>query len=189
MKTVEDQVVNDLVAILILVIGLVVVVTFATGCASQGPPGTPGATGPSGAPGISPAAPAISIITATTAQCPNGGSVIVINTTDTVVCNGDTGPQGIVGPQGIPGTTGGLGPQGAPGTDITPITAVQFCPNVTPSYPSTFPETGLCIAGNMYGVYSENGGFLTYLPPGAYSSDGIDASCTFTIGTNCSISY
>jgi hypothetical protein len=39
----------------------------------------------------------------------------------------------------------------------------------------------------MYGVYSDNGGFLSELPPGEYSSDGINASCSFTIGANCSV--
>jgi hypothetical protein len=76
---------------------------------------------------------------------------------------------------------------GANGTPGTVITAVQFCPNVTPVYPSTFPESGICLDGTMYGVYSANGGFLAALPPGQYSSDGINASCTFTIQPNCVI--
>jgi hypothetical protein len=66
------------------------------------------------------------------------------------------------------------------------ISPVQFCPG-TPSYPSTFLEVGFIINGKMYGVYSENGGFMTYLPPGAYSSDGVNASCNFTINSDNTI--
>jgi hypothetical protein len=80
------------------------------------------------------------------------------------------------GPQGIPGTNG------TPGTTITPI---QFCPGVVPSYPSTFPESGLCIDGSLYAVYSANDGFWTLIPPGTYSSNAIGSNCTFTVLPNC----
>jgi len=94
---------------------------------------------------------------------------------------GATGSVGATGPQGEQGTAGA---NGANGTSITPI---QFCAGFTPSYPGTFPEYGLCLGGVMYGVYSANDGFLAELPPGVYSSDGINASCTFTIGQNCQV--
>jgi Collagen triple helix repeat (20 copies) len=97
--------------------------------------------------------------------------------------NGATGAQGPQGPQGIPGSTGAQGPAGADGTQIT---VVQFCPG-TPSYPSTFPETGLCINGNIYAVYSKNDGFLTEIPPGLYRSNAVSSSCTFAVGANCQI--
>lgn len=84
----------------------------------------------------------------------------------------------------IPGPTGATGPAGANGTAIT---VVQFCAGVTPSYPSTFPETGLCINGNIYAVYSANDGFLTEIVPGAYNSNAIGSSCSFTVLPNCLI--
>lgn len=103
---------------------------------------------------------------------------------------GTTGTPGMVGPNGIPG---GLGPQGVQGPtgptgeDGTVITPVQFCNGVVPSYPSTFPESGLCINGQVYGVYSANDGFLALLPPGTYNSNAVGSACTFTILANCVI--
>lgn len=98
--------------------------------------------------------------------------------------NGATGQPGasVVGPAGSVGATG---PQGIPGIDTTPMTIIQFCPGFVQSYPSTFAESGFCIGGIMYGVYSANNGFIAELPPGVYSSNGINASCTFTLESNC----
>lgn len=93
-----------------------------------------------------------------------------------VVCDGSNGSSGSNGSNGTNGTNG------------TVISIVQFCSaSFVPSYPSTFPEIGLCIDDEMVGVYSANGGFLAPLPPGAYNSNGINSSCTFTIGTHCSV--
>jgi hypothetical protein len=64
---------------------------------------------------------------------------------------------------------------------------VQFCPGTT-SYPQTFNEIGFCINSQLYAVYSANSGFLTLVPPGTYSSDGINSSCTFVVGQNCEVS-
>lgn len=126
--------------------------------------------------------------------------------------DGTQGVQGLVGPSGTPGdncevTTlvppypngahnGGVlvtcpdsqalilnGVQGVPGTSVTPV---QFCPNST-DYPNTFSEVGFCIGGTLYASYSANGGFLTEIVPGNYSSDGINSSCSFTVGVNCEI--
>lgn len=111
---------------------------------------------------------------------------------------GDQGPQGTRGFTGTPGTVGSEGPQGPQGpagqngtngtngVDATPVTWVQFCPGVT-SYPANFQEGGLCLGGNVYGVYSANNGFLTLLPPGTYNSNAIGNSCTFTLLANCKI--
>lgn len=122
-------------------------------------------------------------------------------------CKGPRGDQGesgqtVVGPQGLPGQNGtngvngtngqqgSTGPQGISGTpgqngiDATPVTWVQFCPGTT-TYPSKFVEGGFCIAGNVYAVYSANDGFLTYIPPGVYSSNAINSACTFTLLANC----
>jgi hypothetical protein len=99
---------------------------------------------------------------------------------------GATGASGTNGTNGINGTNGVNGTNGTNGTDATPVTWVQFCQG-TPSYPSTFPEGGFCINGNIYAVYSTNDGFLTLVPPGTYSSDGVGSSCDFTILADCQI--
>jgi hypothetical protein len=95
---------------------------------------------------------------------------------------GQTGNQGI---PGVPGASGPIGATGPAGSNGTQITVVQFCPNSVPNYPSTFPEVAECINNQLYAVYSANDGFLTLVPPGVYSSDGINSSCTFTILPNC----
>lgn len=107
---------------------------------------------------------------------------------------GDIGQTGAVGVAGSNGTNGqdgqsivgSQGPAGANGQDATPVTWVQFCPGTT-SYPSTFVEGGFCISGNVYAVYSANGGFMTYIPPGSYNSNAINSSCNFTLLANCII--
>ncbi len=92
---------------------------------------------------------------------------------------GPSGPQGVIGPAGIPGVSG------APGTLVT---FVKFCNEVT-NYPSTFPEYGLCVSGQLFAVYSTHGGFGVLVPPGYYSSHGVNSSCNFTVGANCAISH
>lgn len=80
------------------------------------------------------------------------------------------------------------GKDGTNGTNATPVTMVQLCPsNFIPTYPSVYPEYALCINGNLYAVYSIPNAFLTILPTGNYTSNGINASCTFTIKPNCVI--
>lgn len=109
---------------------------------------------------------------------------------------GDAG-QSITGPQGPTGSTGATGqdgqsivgpqgPQGDPGAPGTVVTWVQFCQGTT-TYPSTYIEGGFCINNNLYAVYSANNGFLVYLPPGNYSSNAINSSCSFTVLPNCQI--
>jgi hypothetical protein len=129
--------------------------------------------------------------TCTVTQTPTAATVTCPDGTTATVQNGSQGIQGVpgqVGSTGQTGATGATGPQGDPGAAGTVITAVQFCPGFTPTYSSDFPEVGLCIAGQLYGVYSTNGGFLALLPPGTYSSNGITATCTFTISDNCVVS-
>ena len=77
---------------------------------------------------------------------------------------------------------------GTPGLNAATVSAVQFCPGVT-VYPSAFLEVGLCIDNKLYAVYSTNGGFLSYLPPGAYQSNAVGSSCNFTVTDGCEISY
>lgn len=102
---------------------------------------------------------------------PNGGAAISCQDRSTsLVANGTNGVNG------------------ATGTPGTLIQSVQLCPG-TPTYPSTFPEVAFCIAGDLYAVYSIPNAFMTLLTPGAYSSNGINSSCTFTITENCGISH
>jgi hypothetical protein len=94
---------------------------------------------------------------------------------------------GATGPQGATGVVGPIGPPGPSGVNGTVGQPIELCGACEASYPQTFPEYGLCINNNLYGVYSQNGGFLSILPPGAYSSDGINCSCAFTIGADCAV--
>lgn len=102
-------------------------------------------------------------------------------------CRGPQGDPGNTGAQGSQGIQGSQGLQGPTGLNGSTITLVQFCPG-TPSYPSTFPEIGMCINNKLYAVYSANDGFLTLIPPGVYHSNAIGSSCNFTILPNCGIS-
>lgn len=108
-----------------------------------------------------------------------------------IVCPGGTSQfvsNGVNGLDGQDGADGQDGEDGEDGEDGTVVTVHQFCPaSHVPSYPSTFPEVGMCIGNKMYGVYSANGGFLVFMPPGTYSSNGINSSCTFILQANCRI--
>ncbi len=101
---------------------------------------------------------------------------------------GPAGPSGADGVSitGAKGEVGSTGPQGAPGSDASSVTVVELCPGVT-TYPSTFVEIAFCAQGKLYGTYSAHGGFSTELPPGTYSSHGINSDCTFTVGANCMV--
>jgi len=116
-----------------------------------------------------------------------GVSIVFLTALTLSACGkqGPQGSQGLIGPQGLTGSTGAAG---APGTNATPVTVVQLCSGCAPAYPSTFAESAVCLQGQLYGVYSANGGFLALLPPGAYSSDGINCSCSFTISAGCKVS-
>lgn len=121
--------------------------------------------------------------------CPDGSSSTVSNGTNG--SNGAQGIQGATGDTGATGLQGDVGPQGIAGTNGlngSTITMVTFCTGST-SYPSEFNEIGFCIDNNIYAVYSANDGFLSYIPPGAYSSNGINSSCTFTVSANCVITH
>lgn len=112
---------------------------------------------------------------------------------------GTTGNAGSKGTSGLPGVDGKDGKDGAQGVkgdtgangqngqDAIPVRFVKFCPGSDPVYPSIFPEYGLCVGGQVYAVYSANGGFGVLLPPGVYGSNGIGSSCIFKIGENCEI--
>jgi len=115
-----------------------------------------------------------------------GGIYVICEGSDAVfISNGRDGATGATGPVGAPGADGAPGPAG---TNATPITVVQFCPNVVPTYPNRFPEYGLVINGSIFGVYSANGGFLALLPPGDYHSNAIGSSCNFRINADATVS-
>jgi hypothetical protein len=112
---------------------------------------------------------------------PTGGSMIsCTDGTNTMILNGINGTNGT---DGVDGQDGEDGSDGAPGTIVQ---SIQFCPGVT-SYPAKFNEVGFCVAGKLYAVYSANGGFMAEIPPGTYSSNGINSSCTFTVELDCQV--
>jgi hypothetical protein len=101
---------------------------------------------------------------------------------------GPTGATGAQGPTGATGAQGPAGPQGIPGLNAAPTTTVQFCPGYTPTYPTTFPESGLCVGGNIYAVYWDGtNAWLALIPPGHYASTSTTAPCDFTVVAGCVI--
>lgn len=171
----------------------VIIVALASGCAR----GRRGFRGTDAYP--------VTVITrpATPSECPAGGTIITIKNSVIGVCNGAdgaTGPTGPIGPIGSPGAPGSPGLPGAPGLPGTPgapglpglpgtqIEMIQFCSG-TPHYPNVFTEWGIKIGTQIWAVYSANGGFLAYIPPGRYLSNAIGNACTFTVNIDGSISY
>ncbi len=100
---------------------------------------------------------------------------------------GNAGDRGLSGPAGSPGASGPQGLVGAPGQDASLVTLIKLCPG-TPSH-TVFVEYAVCLQGQLYGVYSANGGFLTLLSPGDYTSAGIGADCSLTVSANCVVSH
>jgi hypothetical protein len=86
-----------------------------------------------------------------------------------------------------PDGTSGIVYNGTNGTNGTIVKTVQFCPNSTPIYPTTFPEVGIVIGTSIYAVYSANDGFLTLLTPGTYYSNAIGSSCDFIVNSDGTI--
>lgn len=127
--------------------------------------------------------PAVSVTTATATslQCPTGGTQVYVGTTVTVVCNGAQGATGAAGSNGANGTNG------TNGTNATPVSLIKLCPG-TPSH-TVFVEYAICVQNQLYAVYSANGGFLTLLSPGGYTSDGIGSACNLTVAANCVVSH
>jgi hypothetical protein len=65
------------------------------------------------------------------------------------------------------------------------LTTVQFCPNYTVKYPSTFPEFGIVIDNTIYAVYWDGtNAWLTEVPPGNYASTSTSAPCNFTVNND-----
>ena len=69
------------------------------------------------------------------------------------------------------------------------ISVVQFCSGTT-TYPTSFPEQGLCINNDLYAVYWDgHNAWLTEVAPGHYSSTSSNVPCTFDVLNNCTISH
>lgn len=168
-------------------LSLVVMMFLVAGCGrsalfvSKGDP----VVGPAGQNGHS---AVLSQVSADSTVCPNGGSVLTggVDLND----NGALDPSEVttVAPacNGSPGPMGTAGVNGSNGTNATPITVVNLCPGVS-NY-DAFVEVGLCISGKLYGVYSSQGGFMTYLADGNYSSNAIGSACSLTV-TGCTVTH
>lgn len=133
-----------------------------------GPKGDPGGTGPEG-----------KSASCTVTNIPSGP--VLANGGANIVCSDGTN---VLIANGAKGNTGNTGATGAAGTPGTVISSVQLCPG-TPSYPSKFIEVAFCISDQLYAVYSANDGFMTLIPSGTYSSNGIGSSCTLTVAAHC----
>lgn len=116
------------------------------------------------------------------------GLTVMLCLSLTVLMMGCQGPEGVQGVQGQTGKsiTGPQGPQTPIPTVPTPglVTVVPLCPD-SPSYPGVFVEDALCIDNALYAVYSSNGGFLTQLLPGTYTSNAIGSACNLTVLPDC----
>lgn len=160
---------------------------FIQACGSDDGYGPTVLTGPAGNVGVSPTI-SITDFTGQFGLCTSGSGVFisVVNPGEFSVSDPHilcSGLNGVNGSNGINGTNG------TNGIDSTPLTVVQVCPaSFVPSYPSTFPEVVFKLGTKLYGVYSANGGFLVEVTPGTYSSNGINASCTFTVNNDGTLS-
>ena len=80
------------------------------------------------------------------------------------------------------------GPQGLPGANGSTVTMVQFCPSYNTSYPSIFPEFGMCINDILYATYWDGkNAWTAEVVPGYYESTSTSAPCNFTVSANCVI--
>lgn len=156
---------------------------------SNGTNGTDGSNGSAGTNGHS---IAFKELTADRTLCPAGGTALNLGldvNNDNILQDSETTGV-VITCNGVAGTNGHDGAAGAAGRDATPVTAVQFCSNYTTTYPVSFPEFGLCVNNNIYGVYwdGENS-WLSQIPAGLYMSTATGAPCTFTVAANCHISH
>lgn len=192
----------------VLFLSLVYTLLVITGCGRKGDKGDPGVTGATGSQGYTTSLTEISLDPSGD-LCTGAGGVEVFAYTDFngnglydtgepitsafFVCNGlqgaqgATGATGATGSQGATGATGATGAQGAAGTNATPTTIVNLCPGTT-TYPGVFVEIGFCINSQLYAVYSSPV-FLTLVPPGTYSSQGLGSACSLTVGPNCTVTH
>lgn len=117
------------------------------------------------------------------AACLLMGSVLLSSCGHQVDVGAVQGAPGERGPAGVAGAVGAQGLQGIPGADAASVRVVPLCPGVS-SY-GTFVEVGICVQDQLYAVYSANGGFMTLLAPGSYSSNAIGSACNLTVSAHC----
>jgi hypothetical protein len=166
-----------------VMISLAMIVLLAA--CGRGPTGATGASGSNGSNGTNGSSCSVTAVPASS-PAPNGGSLVACTDgTQNLLLNGTNGTNGSNGSNGTNGSNGVNGTNGTNGTVVAPI---QLCPGAV-TYPSNFPEFGFCINNVLYGVYSANGGFLTEIAPGNWSSNGIGNSCNFTVAAGCVVTH
>lgn len=100
---------------------------------------------------------------------------------------GDSGAQGANGTNGADGAKGDKGDKGDTGEDGASPAMIKFCPQYVTTYPSVFPEYGICLTNKLFGVYYDgNHAFLAEIVPGRYVSTSPN-TCSFTVKANCVI--
>lgn len=68
------------------------------------------------------------------------------------------------------------------------LNMVQFCSNYNTTYPTSFPEFGICLNNLLYGVYWDgHNAWLAEIVPGYYLSTSTSAPCNFHVLTNCGV--
>lgn len=104
-------------------------------------------------------------------NAPNGGTLIMCSNGSNLILNGVNGTNG------------------QNGTSFA-FASIQLCSG-TPSYSAgNFPEVGFCVNDVLYGVYSANGGYMTVIQQGTWSSNPVGtAQCTFTVGPDCKVTH
>lgn len=75
----------------------------------------------------------------------------------------------------------------APEPVLAPVTTtVKFCASQVVSYPTSFPEFGLCIDNKIYAVYFDtHNAWWSEIPPGNYRTTSTGLICNFTVYNNC----
>jgi hypothetical protein len=138
-----------------------------SGCGKQGAPGSQGVQGIPGSNCT------VTLLAVGSPGASNGGSLIQCpDGSSSLVLNGNNGENGQAG---------------TPGTVVTPI---QFCTGYTTTYPSSFPEFGVCINNLIYAVYWDgSNAWLAQIVPGYYASTSTNAACDFTVAENCTITH
>lgn len=92
------------------------------------------------------------------------------------------------GKDGAQGVQGEAGPRGQSGTNGTNVTMIKFCPQFPDTYGSSYPEYGMCVDNNLYAVYFNNAGkisWLTLLTSGNYTTTTSFGNCNFKVKPNC----
>ena len=171
--------------------------TGATG--SQGVAGATGATGAAGKDGSS--CSVVQTSSGANIECSDGTSASISNGTNGA--DGQTGAQGAAGLDAQPcstqadatgvsiscpdGSTSYVS-NGSNGAAGTLVSTVEFCPSLGATvYPSSFPEYGICIEGNIYAVYwNGSNAFMAEVVPGEYASTS-PQGCNFSVAANCSV--